>query len=152
MVPLQVGKCGGAGALFSIRISLCFHTGEGRGNLLQYSCLEIPLDRGAWLATIHRIVKSRTQLKQLSSTQVLAHRENLVHCRLVPWQHQTRALCWESGTFVSPPAVACPSSAIQMQDKGEETSRSQRGEGGCLRPEVTSSCCNPGQEHGVTAN
>ena len=36
--------------------------GGGHGNPLQYSCLEIPTDRGAWWATVHGIRKSRTQL------------------------------------------------------------------------------------------
>ena len=40
--------------------------GEGNGNPLQYSCLENPMDRGAWRATIHRIAKGLTQLKRLS--------------------------------------------------------------------------------------
>ena len=40
---------------------------EGHGNPLQYSCLENPMDRGAWRATVHGIAKSRTQLKQLST-------------------------------------------------------------------------------------
>ena len=35
---------------------------EGNGNALQYSCLENPIDRGAWLATVHRVTKSQTQL------------------------------------------------------------------------------------------
>ena len=29
--------------------------GEGNGNPLQYSCLENPMDRGAWLATVHEV-------------------------------------------------------------------------------------------------
>ena len=37
--------------------------GEGNGNPLQYSCLEKPMDRGAWRATVHRVTKSRTRLK-----------------------------------------------------------------------------------------
>ena len=37
--------------------------GGGNGNPLQYSCLENPMDRGAWWATVHRVTKSRTQLK-----------------------------------------------------------------------------------------
>ena len=37
--------------------------GKVHGNPLQYSCLENPTDSGAWQATIHRITKSRTQLK-----------------------------------------------------------------------------------------
>ena len=40
--------------------------GGGHGNPLQYSCLENPMDRGAWRATVHRATKRRTQLKQLS--------------------------------------------------------------------------------------
>ena len=32
--------------------------GEGHGNPLQYSCLENPMDRGAWLAMVHRVAKS----------------------------------------------------------------------------------------------
>ena len=36
--------------------------GEGNGNPLQYSCLENPMDRGAWWATVHGVAKSRTQL------------------------------------------------------------------------------------------
>jgi len=31
-----------------------------RGNLLQYSCLENPMDRGAWKARVHRVAKSWT--------------------------------------------------------------------------------------------
>ena len=38
----------------------------GHGNLFQYSCLENPMDRGAWCTTVHRVTKSQTQLKQLS--------------------------------------------------------------------------------------
>jgi len=33
------------------------------GNPLQYSCLENPMDRGAWQATVHRVIKSQTGLK-----------------------------------------------------------------------------------------
>ena len=36
--------------------------GVGNGNPLQYSCLENPIDRGAWRATVHGVTKSWTQL------------------------------------------------------------------------------------------
>ena len=36
--------------------------GEGNGNPLQYSCLENPMDRGAWWATVHGVAKSCTRL------------------------------------------------------------------------------------------
>ena len=36
--------------------------GEGNGNPLQYSCLENPMDRGTWQATVHGVTKSWIQL------------------------------------------------------------------------------------------
>ena len=44
-------------------------TGEGSDNPLQYSCLE-NLDRGAWQAVVHRVAKSWTRLKHLSTQYV----------------------------------------------------------------------------------
>jgi len=42
--------------------------GEGNGNPLQYSCLENPVDRGAWWAAAYGVAQSRAGLKQLSSS------------------------------------------------------------------------------------
>ena len=36
--------------------------GEGNGNLLQYSCLEKSMDRGAWRTSVHGVAKSQTRL------------------------------------------------------------------------------------------
>ena len=36
--------------------------GEGNGNPLQYSCLENPMDRGAWQVIVHGVAKNQTQL------------------------------------------------------------------------------------------
>ena len=36
--------------------------GRGNGNSLQYSCLENPMDRGAWWATVHGVAKSQARL------------------------------------------------------------------------------------------
>ena len=41
--------------------------GEGNGNLLQYSCLENPMDRGAWWASVHGVAESGTQLSNLTN-------------------------------------------------------------------------------------
>ena len=41
--------------------------GKGNGNLLQYSCLDNPMDRVAWWATVHGVAKSWTQLNRLST-------------------------------------------------------------------------------------
>ena len=46
---------------------------EGHGNPLQYSCLENPMDRGAWEATVHGITKSRIQRKWLSTHMCTLH-------------------------------------------------------------------------------
>ena len=40
--------------------------GEGNGNALQYSCLENPMDGGAWWATVHSVAKSWTQLSDFT--------------------------------------------------------------------------------------
>ena len=48
-----------AGDLGSIPV-LGRSPGEGNGNLLQYSCLENPMDRGAWLGTVQRVTESDT--------------------------------------------------------------------------------------------
>ena len=42
--------------------------GERNGNPLQYSCLENPMDGGAWRATVHGVAKSRTRLSDFTFT------------------------------------------------------------------------------------
>ena len=42
--------------------------GKGNGNPPQYSCLENPMDGGAWWATVHRVAKSRTRLSDFTFT------------------------------------------------------------------------------------
>ena len=43
------------------------YPGGGHGNPFQYSCLENPMDRGAWRATVQRVTQSRTRLKRLNT-------------------------------------------------------------------------------------
>ena len=54
-----------AGGLGSIP-GLARSSGGGNGYPLQYSCLENPMDRGAWRATVHRVAKSRTRLSDFT--------------------------------------------------------------------------------------
>ena len=42
--------------------------GEGNGNPLQYSCLENPMDGGAWWAAVHGVAKSQTRLRDFTFT------------------------------------------------------------------------------------
>ena len=57
--PASAGDAGDSGSVPGPERS----PGEGYGNPLQYSCLENPMDRGAWWATVHEVAKSQTQLK-----------------------------------------------------------------------------------------
>ena len=43
--------------------------GEGHGNPFQYSCLENPMDRGAWWATVHEVAKGQTRLSNFDFTR-----------------------------------------------------------------------------------
>ena len=63
---VKVSACN-AGDLGSIP-GLGRSPGEGTGNPLQYSCLENPLDRGAWWATDHGVAKSWTRLSDFTFT------------------------------------------------------------------------------------
>ena len=46
--------------------------GGGNGNPLQYSCLENPMGRGAWRATVDMVAKCQTQLNDLVHTHTCA--------------------------------------------------------------------------------
>ena len=46
-------------------------SGEGNGSPLQYSCLENPMDGGAWEAIVHGVAKSRTRLSDFTFTFML---------------------------------------------------------------------------------
>ena len=47
--------------------------GEGDGTPLQYSCLENPMDRGAWWAAVHGVTKSQTRLSDFTFTFTFMH-------------------------------------------------------------------------------
>ena len=55
-LPANAGDIRDAGSTLGLGRS----PGGGHGNPLQYSCLENPMDRGAWQATVHSNTKSRT--------------------------------------------------------------------------------------------
>jgi hypothetical protein len=57
-LPASAGDARGMGSIPGSGRS----PGVGNGNPLQYSCLENPVDRGAWWAAVHGVVNSRTQL------------------------------------------------------------------------------------------
>ena len=62
--------------------------GEGNGNPLQCSCLENPRDRGAWWVAVYAVARSRTRLKQLSSSSSSIGKEPACRYRRLgfhPW-------------------------------------------------------------------
>ena len=61
--PANVGNVRDVGLIPQLERS----PGGGPSNPLQYSCLENPMDREAWQAVVHRVTKSCTQLKGLST-------------------------------------------------------------------------------------
>ena len=62
--------------------------GEGDGTPLQYSCLENPMDRGAWWAAVHGVAKSRTQLSDFTfpSHFPALEKEMATHSSVLAWR------------------------------------------------------------------
>ena len=63
-------------------------TGEGNGTPLQYSCLENPMDRGAWWAAVHGVAKSRTWLRDFTFTFHFhaLEKEMVTHSSVLAWR------------------------------------------------------------------
>ena len=61
---------------------------EGNGNPLQYYCLENPMDRGAWEATVHGVAKSRTRLIDFTLTFHFhaLEKEMATHSSVLAWR------------------------------------------------------------------
>ena len=88
--------------------------GGGHGDPLQYSCLENPMDREAWWTTVHRVAKSRTRLKQLSThacTVTLVNQESFLGgsenfscwCYwFIIWDIKNPSVLLDTGVWLSP--------------------------------------------------
>ena len=63
-------------------------SGEGNGTPLQYSCLENPMDGGAWWATVHGVAKSRTRLSDFTFTFPFdaLEKEMATHSSVLAWR------------------------------------------------------------------
>ena len=90
--------------------------GEGDGTPLQYSCLENPMDGGAWYAAVHGVAKSRTQLSDFTFTfhfhaleKEMATHSSVLAWR-IPWTGEPGGLpsmgCTESDTTSNLAAAA----------------------------------------------
>ena len=72
--PCNAGDAGDASLIPGLRRS----PGGGNDNPLQYSCLENPMARGAWLAAVHGVAKSQTQQTEQSTAHL--HKETRDAC------------------------------------------------------------------------
>ena len=76
-------------------------TGEGNGTPLQYSCLEKPMDGGAWWAAVHGVAKSQTRLSDFTFTfhfpaleKEMATRSSILAWRIQGWQSLVGCSLW----------------------------------------------------------
>ena len=62
--------------------------GEGNGTPLQYSCLENPMDGGAWQAAVHGVTEGRTRLSDFTFTFhfYALEKEMATHCIVLAWR------------------------------------------------------------------
>ena len=68
--------------------NLRYADGEGNGTPLQYSCLENPMDRGAWWAAVHGVAASRTRLSNFTFTFRFhaLEKEMATHSSVLAWR------------------------------------------------------------------
>ena len=64
------------------------YNGEGNGTPLQYSCLESPMDGGAWKAAVHGVAGGRTQLSDFTFTFHFhaLEKEMVTHSSVLAWR------------------------------------------------------------------
>ena len=75
---------------FHMLVRVCSNTlhGEGNGSPLQYSCLENPMNGGAWWAAVHGVNESQTQLSDFTFTFHFhaLERETATHSSVLAWR------------------------------------------------------------------
>ena len=71
-----------------IYIYIFIYSREGNGTPLQYSCLENPMDRGAWQAAFHEVIKSGTRLSDFTFTFHFhaLEKEMATHSGVLAWR------------------------------------------------------------------
>ena len=77
------------GHLFKCLLAICMSSfGEGNGKPLQYSCLEYPMDGGAWWATVHGVATNRSRLSDFTFTFHFhaMEKEMATHSSVLSWR------------------------------------------------------------------
>ena len=77
--------------------------GEGNGTPLQYSCLENPMDGGAWWAAVHGVAKSRTRLSDftLPFRFHVLEKEMATHSSVLAWRISGTEAWWAAVSGVA---------------------------------------------------
>ena len=75
--------------------------GEGNGTPLYYSCLENPMDRGAWQAAVHGVAKSRTWLSDFTFTFHFhaLEKEMATHSSVLAWRIPGTGGAWWAAVY-----------------------------------------------------
>ena len=75
--------------------------GEGNGNPLQYSCLENPMDEGAWWAAVHGVTKSQTRLSGFTFTFHFhaLEKEMATHSSVLAWRIPGTGGAWLAAVY-----------------------------------------------------
>ena len=75
---------------------LALHSREGNGNPLLYSCLENPMDRGAWKAAVHGVAKSQARLSDFTFTFYFheLEKEMATHSSILAWRIPGTGAWW----------------------------------------------------------
>ena len=90
-----------------------FFIGEGNGTLLQYSCLENPMDGGAWKAAVHEVAEGRTRLSDFTFTFHFhaLEKEMATHSSVLAWRIPGMA---EPGGMPSNHLILCRPLLLQL--------------------------------------
>ena len=100
--------------------------GEGNGNPFQYSCLENPMDRGAWRATVHGVARVRHDLvtkrppPPLLMYPYLCTRLSLGNCYHFRFDAILRSMGFAGGSVVKNPPAMQETQATQVRSLGQE--------------------------------
>ena len=88
LLSLNIMVLWGSFMLYQLEKAMAPHSGEGNGTPLQYSCLENPMDRGAWWAVVRGVAKSRTWLSDLTFTfhSHALEKEMATHSSVLAWR------------------------------------------------------------------
>ena len=122
-LPANAGDRRDAGLIPGLGIT----PGGGHGNPLPYSCLENPMDRGAWQATVHRVAQSQTRLKRLSTHICQCRRRGLgPWLRNIPWRRK-----WQ------------PTPVFMPGESHGQRSLAGYGPGGCKESDMTEQLTHP---------